>query len=392
MRPRGVGLVGALALAGAVWSPGCAPEPFDGQAKVDSVRLFAARIDKPYAKAGDTVTVEVLATDARPDRPRPLRQVWLPFVCTNPRADLYYLCFLAGAPGAPAGLAPLAVAGPDGGSVDGGAAPDVDGGAPEAGAGGFGGVGAVLDRIPENVDLGPFLPSGPTTSFTLPADLVQARPDSDVPYGLAIVFHVACAGEIRFVRPTPTEGPQTFPIRCTDEAGVELPPSDWVIGLTRVYSYEARTNQNPVLEGLRLQRNMKPNLGYEERQKEEQPVPEPVDPALGLTLPRCTTERLSDCPVHRLEVVVPESSWELQEGALDVDGQPLRELVWVTPFSDQLKIDTEARLLFDATKGPPEERRLELRAPRDPGRGTLWVVVHDNRGGAAWATVPVVVE
>src|SRR5689334_8169 len=66
---------------------------FDPPSKVDSVRMFGVRVDKPYAKPGETVTLDVLMTDARKVHPRPLKLYWVPIVCMNPRDDLYYLCF-----------------------------------------------------------------------------------------------------------------------------------------------------------------------------------------------------------------------------------------------------------------------------------------------------------
>ena len=71
----------------------CGNSGFDPASKVDSVRLFAVRADKPYAKPGDTVTLEALMTDQRKAKPRAAKLYWIPVLCLNPREDLYYLCF-----------------------------------------------------------------------------------------------------------------------------------------------------------------------------------------------------------------------------------------------------------------------------------------------------------
>ena len=67
----------------------------------------------------------------------------------------------------------------------------------------------------------------------------------------------------------------------------------------------------------------------------------------------------------------------------------LREQVWVTWYGDRGDLADDARLLFDSRKGRVSESAVVYRAPYDPTSGTLWAVVHDNRGGAAWAVIPV---
>src|SRR5262245_28999083 len=115
-------LGGAALLAAVVAS--CAAD-FDPQNKITSVRILASRADKPYAHPGDSVALEVLAVDGRADRRRPMQIFWFPFVCINPKSDLYYACF-AGAP----------VASVDGGTLgDGGAGPEAGDGIGASGGG-----------------------------------------------------------------------------------------------------------------------------------------------------------------------------------------------------------------------------------------------------------------
>ena len=99
----------AVAAAGAVVAAlgvACGGAGFDPKSKVDSVRLFAARADKLYAKPGETVSLEVLAFDGRAKPARPMRHYFLPFVCLNPPADQYFGCFLPGVLASPDGGVP----------------------------------------------------------------------------------------------------------------------------------------------------------------------------------------------------------------------------------------------------------------------------------------------
>jgi hypothetical protein len=342
--------------ASALAAIACGGNGFESQNRVSSVRIFGVRPDKPYANPGETVTLEVLAADGRQVKPRPMTIYWIPIVCTNPQDDLYYLCFL-----------------PDQG--DGGThlAPPfpLDGGG--SGAGGIS-LERGLASIPTGIDLGQYLPQGTTFSFQMPDDIIQARPGSP-PYGLAIVFNIACAGQVRFA-PRSGNAPQQIPIQCTDEQGTPLSPDDFVIGINRVYSYADRTNTNPVIEA---------DGGVTVDGK-------PVDDVTGITVDRCTgVKHNADCKAVKIDVHISDSSWEPNPG--EGESANKHEQIWATYYSDVGILKDEARLLFDSTKGRVSESAIEFRAPSaQPAQGLLWIVVHDNRAGAAFKVVPIHVK
>jgi hypothetical protein len=356
---RGAGTaraVGLLAACGGVLAAVACGAGFDAQSKVNSVRMFGVRPDKPYAKPGETVTLEVLSTDGRGNKARPLKIYWIPVVCINPREDLYYLCFL-----------PPPSDG-DGGFLDGGARLDppfpIDPNTADAGIGSGG-----LVSIPQGIDLGPFLPQGPTFTFRMPDDVIKERQGS-APYGLAIVFNIACAGQVRLAERT-GNAPQQVPIQCTDEGGNPLSPDDFVIGINRVYSYLDRTNANPIVEGVTLDGGA-------------------VDPAAGITINRCVAKKRGDCSPVKLGVKVSDSSWE--ENPSPGQAATQREQIWVTYYSDLGDFKDEARLLFDSRAGRVTDSDIEFRAPYEPAEGTVWAVVHDNRAGAAFVVLPLHVK
>lgn len=339
----------------------CNSNGFDPQSKVDSVRMFVVKADKPYVKPGESVTLEALVTDNRKTKPRAAKLYWIPVLCLNPRDDLYYFCFAPpGDAGTQAGTTRLVPVGPLAGLADGGA---------EAGAGAAAG-GSPFTQIPTGVDLAPFLPQGPSFTFTMPADAAQPREGSSVPYGLGIVFNILCAGRVEFATRSAEGGNQQVPIRCTDEDGNALPPSDYVIGISRVYAYQDRVNTNPVIEKLTLE-------GQD------------VDVNAGITLDKCaygTRER--DCREYKLDTRVSDSSWELNPSDVERNG-PLREQIWVDYYSDIGVFENDARLLFDTQKGRAPDSAVGLRAGYQVVDGTAWIVTHDNRGGASWIVVPL---
>ena len=319
----------------------CASD-FDPISKLKSVRMLATRIDKPYAKPGETVTFETLAFDARVDKSRPMKLSWIPLPCINPTNDLYYLCFqqLAAANG--------------------------DGGTPAPGS-----PGALLRP---GVDLTPFLPGGPTYSFTIPTNIVDTHPPvpgaSDL-YGLAIVFNIACAGHVEITLPGAGDiRKQQVPIGCFDENHTRLGADDFVIGIQRVYAYNDRTNANPVID----------HVVFEGQ---------PVDLSQGIAIDHCTAARSRDCAQLKMDVVVPDTSWETNPGDTDVGGKVRNEQIWVDYYSTIGDFSGDARLLYDPAQGHVSDSETKYQSPFDPGDGVVFVVVHDNRGGAAWAQFPV---
>ncbi len=324
-------------LAGAALS--CGGGDFDPQNVVSGVRVLSSRADRPYAKPGDTVQVDLLVADGRADKRVPLQVAWIPFVCTNPEADLYYACF-----------AQLLSGGSTGG----------------AGAGGFD-----LSKVPFGIDISKQLPQGTSYSVTIPKDIVKARPGQPDPYGLVMLFNIACAGKIVLAEPDPSAGAAAVPIQCVDDAGKQVPPSDYVFGYTRVYAYNERTNANPILDGLTFDGK-------------------PVDFTAGITVDRCTAIKPEDCPSHKLGVTVPASSQEVNAGQVDEYGNTLNEIVWTALYADAGRFDEDVRLLYDARAGKAPNSDATYR----PGArsGSIWVVVKDNRGGSTWKQVPVTVR
>jgi hypothetical protein len=202
----------------------------------------------------------------------------------------------------------------------------------------------------------------------MPLDAIQPRRGA-APYGLAVVFIIACAGRVVFAGRDGSGAPQQVPIQCVDEEGKALPPSDYVIGISRVYAYADRTNTNPVVEKVTLE-------GAD------------VDLAAGITVEPCRAAKRADCKENKIDVRVSEASWE-QNPSPEGKDQGLREQIWATYYTDVGDLKDDARLLFDTTKGRVSDSDNKLRASNEPKDGTMWVVVHDNRGGAAFVTFPV---
>jgi hypothetical protein len=348
----------------------CAPSGFADPSLVQTVRILASSADAPYAEPGAQVNLHVLAFDGRTAQDEPMTLTWLPFVCEDPANDAYYACFQG---------------------LYGG-----DGGAPAAGdAGARGSAGGLLQP---GVDLTPLLPSGASYGFQMPADVVSAHAPvaGTSPYGIAILFNVACAGHLELLPFDPTnDNPQQVPLGCFDSSHNQLGPDDWVLGFTRVYSYAAdggpeggpMTNANPIVSSV--------DVNGQTLAVAADPSSPQLYTTLGFTSARCTADTRDNCAHVPVGPVVPADSWELNPQQTDVNGNPSHEEIWAELYTTLGSFTDDARLLYDATSGSIGDASAtddKWLPPNDAGDGFIWIVVHDNRGGASWVTIPVHVQ
>lgn len=309
-----VGLVGA-----------CNAVTFDPSSKVETVRILATSADEPYAAPGDTVHMQVLAFDGRPSPASPMNVYWLPSACINPPGDAYYGCFPTFA-----------------------------------------------QSFPIHTDLRPRLVQGTAFSFQMPTTAISSHAASGGadPYGVAVVFTIACAGHVEYVQ-TPTGGSlDAVPFGCFDNAGTRLGADDFVLAYSLVYSFNDRTNSNPVIQSV--------TFGGAA-----------VDPVAGIVVDHCMKSNLDDCPTTPVDVLVPTASQELDPSDLDANGNVLNEEIYVDYYLTAGKVASDTVVLFDPRAGRVTGTDDALSAPQTVGDFQLWAVVHDNRGGAAWRALPL---
>ncbi|MGA2450301.1 MAG: hypothetical protein ABTD50_16630 [Polyangiaceae bacterium] len=334
----------------------CAPSGFASENLIDSVRIMASSVrtpDSPYVAPGAQVTVDVLADDGRATQSPTMTLWWFPYPCINPENDAYYNCF------------------------------------PQ--------FAALAGMASPGQNLSSILPSGQETTFTMPADAVTTHPQTPgtpvvdgVPayYGLAILFNFACAGQLELLPIDPNDNnPQALPMGCFDSQHNQLGPEDFVFGFTTVYAYDptmlaALSNTNPVIQSIDFDGTSL--------------TPGPAGPG-GVTYaaPAMNACSASGCPTHKIGPIVPASSWELNPEAFDDNGNPLHEELWADFYVTVGNLDSDARLLYDSTTGSiggPSDTDNTFTPPSSSGPATLWIVVHDSRAGATWATVTLTIN
>ena len=360
----------------------------------NGVRILASSTTEPYAAPGDQVTISVLAYDGRRDDqcnadPEPMHLYWLTTLCVNPPQDAYYACFPqvvsefapfesdAGAPGAIDGGPPSEIDGGPPSEIDGGPPVDMEGGAADAGCASLspGGVSPIVSSVRVDVPTGIILPRTGTP-----------------PYGLLVKFNIACAGHLQLLPPDPN--PQVLPIGCFDKNGTQLGPENYVIGITRIYVYNpggpATVNHNPVITGIDTPQPLEPDGAPPPSPPEVIAVdggdgPPNLTAATPFFAPLCLPDSGS-CDNPKIGAIVPPSSWERAANGVG-------EQIWAEYFTTLGGFSSSSRLLYDPTAGAIVDPDTKYQPPAPPPSnvtsGLIWIVVHDNRGGAEWVTVPL---
>jgi hypothetical protein len=335
-------LVVALIAFGGALSCGA---DFDPKNKVTNVRILAAKADIPYAKPGEAVHVEALAHDGRKDKPEPMKIYWFPAPCMNPPGDAYFACY------------------------------------------------ALINALyPVGTDLTPVLKEGKDVTITIPPDAlkdVQQRPgQTGEKFGTAFVFMVACAGHVVRVPPPSGQAANALPVGCVNSRGERLSPEDFVLGFTRVYVFEQRRNELPVIDGITFNGN-------------------PIDVRAGIT---ATCEKQGGqqqgggfggggagggtCKNMPMSLLFDDKISETDPENVDVDGKVGRETIFVDWFTTVGKFTTDRKILFDGNLGRPKKPENDLEFPKEVSdgqavKGTVFAILHDNRGGTSWLEIPI---
>ncbi|MGA3120326.1 MAG: hypothetical protein ABSF69_06095 [Polyangiaceae bacterium] len=300
------------------------------------------------------------------------------------------------------GTAPTGDSGSDAG-MESAAPPPGDAGAvadvvPDGAAGADASAGTEPDACSDDADCAIASPDAtipvPVESsfeFTMPCNVVTSHPPvaGSGPYGLVILFNMACAGHLAPLPLGSSDNPQQLPVGCFDDAGTQLGANDYVFGYTRVYSYLGSDggydiNQNPVVASF--------DLGSRDGGTAQATI-QGSSPSFAVSAPFAAVCTPASCPQVPIGPTLTPDSWEVNPLDVGPNGVARHEEIWADYYSTFGGFKSDTRLLYDPTTGavsnPDTDFNPPSLAPTDPHDGVIFVVVHDDRGGASWVTIPM---
>lgn len=197
-----------------------------------------------------------------------------------------------------------------------------------------------------------------SAGFTIPDDALERLPAEARWQAEVGVLSVACPGDLRVV-----DDGLEIPFACTDSTtGRELEPSEYVVGVKRVYVRSSDQNQNPEIERVLFD-------------GDDWPVDEIKE------VDSCDTDT-NDYTVckgnakHRVAAIVSPASFE---SGTDEYGRDFSEQLVIQHYSTEGIFEGEVRVADDPTTGWVARRRAS------GSEITLWFVARDDRGGVGWA-------
>jgi len=310
-------------LAATVAVSGCSDDLAPAN-QLSGVRILATSVDIPYARPGETVTLETLAVDARADRPEPMRISYLPTVCFNPEADDPTSCYAA-----------------------------------------------LIAAFPARSNLDAELVAGERFTVRLPDDVIAtaAPAKSGPPRGIGFAFVLACAGHVERLEPDApdVQYPTRPPFGCFDGAGTQLGKDDFVFGFVRLYAFTDLRNDNPAIDALSYQGEV-------------------VGPT-GFSIAHCAEADFDECPKTYLDTRALDSAQE-PDPAATTPARTYREQVWVSYYVTGGKMEDDLTVLYDSVNGKLPDSKDGITAASPVGDYTLYAVLRDNRGGVSWKIVP----
>jgi hypothetical protein len=312
----------------ALFGIGCASDEAPAN-QLLGVRILATRADKPFARPGESVNLEVLAVDGRRAQKSPMKTFFLPTLCVNPERDDPQKC-------------------------------------------------PVPTEYEVGTNLNSQLVEGATYTITLPESILATHPPApgaDLPYGIAFVTVIACAGHVERLLPG-ARFPKAPAFACFNEQGEQLSKDDYVVAHARVLGYQDLRNANPVLDGLTVDGKLLEDKGF--------------------SVPRCKESDDRNCTTVKIDALIPEMTQEIDTsvGGAGNQAAPIREQIWVSYFVTGGKMENDLSVIYDAQSGklPTTRNGLFVRDTETLSTHTLYAVAHDNRGGVSFRQIPFTLQ
>jgi hypothetical protein len=207
----------------------------------------------------------------------------------------------------------------------------------------------------------PILAQGPdltSFSYTVPADTIDSLPDAGKASAMIGVASIACPGDLSF-----EQASNGLPFSCKEAGtGRVFGLDEYIVGLKRIQVRSTDRNQNPQIQQVLFD---------------------------GQEWPEDEVKNVIACDTDKNDYSVCADNTKHQVGARPTaDSVESGQTEFGVDFTEQVIIE------YYATEGVFEN---EIKIAAEPETGwaarkvasgkdlTLWMVVHDDRGGATWA-------
>ena len=194
-------------------------------------------------------------------------------------------------------------------------------------------------------------------SYTVPADVLDSLPEEAKGSAMVGIVSIACPGDLSFGEPS-----NTLPFSCKEAGtGRVFALDEYVVGLKRIQVRSADRNQNPQID----------QVLFDGAEWPETDVKDVVP---------CDTDNndYTPCAANTKHAITARPTTGSVESGRTEFGIDYNEQVIVQYFSTAGTFEYEVKIAED-----PETHFVARKA--DSGQDlTLWMVVHDDRGGATW--------
>ena len=232
-------------------------------------------------------------------------------------------------------------------------------------------VDGCLDQVAADAQASgssPILAQGPELSefsYTIPSDALDSLPTGARSTAFVGILSIACPGDLGFLA-----NANGLPFTCTErDTGRAFALDEYIVGLKRIAVRNTDRNQNPVIEQVTFDG-----------------ADWPEDEVKQVTACDTAKNDYKPCAASTKHRVAARPSAASSESGSNEFGVPFSEEVIIEYYATEGVFEYELKIAADPETGWAARKSA---AGKDL---TLWMVVHDDRGGASWVQRQVHVQ
>jgi len=194
-------------------------------------------------------------------------------------------------------------------------------------------------------------------SYTVPADALDSLPEDAKASAMIGVVSIACPGDLSF-----EQSSNSVPFSCKEkDTGRAFALDEYIVGLKRIQVRSADRNQNPQIE----------QVSFDGQDW-------PADEVKQVIACDSDNNEYAPCAANTKHAISARPTADSVESGKTEFGADFSEQVIIQYFATEGIFEYEVKIAGDA------ETHWAARKAASGKDLTLWMVVHDDRGGATW--------